>query len=301
MTYTKNDWLKCYYDSDKKLCVDFKCEDVKSFSFKEALIYNAEETLKEYPNDTFDLMFSGGVDSELVLRTYIELGSSFRVNIFRYENNYNEYDVSFAQKICNDLGVRYSIIDFNLENFYKKEALDIYNIVRCSHARALPYCSFIRYVDGIPVYGEGDMIWSRPDKDYSKRTEWKLYLGEYELAWDRYAEFNGKKSIGQWFRFTPEVMLAYMHTEWFKNLVFDKYIGKLGVSSTKYIGYREAYPDLIERIKKSGFENVDDLILPFQEKLKDENGNLKYSQFTSVGLNKFYRYLTGSDYDKILD
>jgi hypothetical protein len=83
-------------------------------------------------------------------------------------------------------------------------------------------------------------------------------------------------------------MTAWNNTTWIKKLINDEYYGKLGTNSTKIIGYREAYPDLIERKKKTGFENCQDLILEFENFLEK-----KYNGFT-------FRRHYDRNYDQLL-
>lgn len=294
MNHTKNNWFNWYYDTDGKFCTNYRNTGVRVMSFRDSLIYNALETMKEYPNETFEIMFSGGIDSELILRIYLELGQKLNVNIFKYENNYNEYDVTFAMTVCRALGVKYRIIDFNLENFYRNDAMSVYQGAMCSHARALPQLQFMNYVDGLPVYASSDMRWFRPNNDYTIKTEWMMQDFEYEIAWDRYVAFQKRNAIMQWFKFTPEIVAGWMQMNWFKLLVNDEYMGKMGVNSTKYIGYREVYPDLMERVKKTGFETADHIVMPFQCLLKDEFSNMEHAQFTIRTFKDFQIELFGS-------
>jgi hypothetical protein len=86
-------------------------------------------------------------------------------------------------------------------------------------------------------------------------------------------------AIAQWFKWTPELVLAYAELDWFKNLVINnKWTGREGVTSTKIIGYREAYPDLLHRDKKTGMEPIDSLINEFERFLEKKNNGLLYRQ-----------------------
>ncbi len=279
-------WYNWYYDGDE-FCTRYNISNVQRLSFKDSLIYNAEATIKEYGNEPFELMYSGGLDSELVLRVYKELGHKINVNIFRYEKDYNIYDVSFAVITCEKLGIQYKIIDFNLEEFYKTRAFEVFDIAKCSHARALPQMAFLHEIDGIPVYAAGEPICARPHSDYSMKADWELREYEFECAWSRYAEAINRPAIMQWFKFTPEVYLGWTNTEWFNSLTNDEFYGKMGVNSTKISGYREAYPDLVERIKKTGFELAEEVTSKFQSKL-DSTGNGSYNRYSKKTLKEFY-------------
>jgi hypothetical protein len=47
----------------------------------------AASTLEHYPNIRPSILFSGGVESELVLRSYLKIGANPKVHIIRYEND----------------------------------------------------------------------------------------------------------------------------------------------------------------------------------------------------------------------
>ena len=73
-------------------------------------------------------------------------------------------------------------------------------------------------------------------------------------------------------------MWAYTNLEWFKVLTNDGIIGKSGVSSTKLQGYKEVFPDMIRRVKATGFEKIRSLITDFEDFLSKKNNGLYYRQ-----------------------
>jgi asparagine synthetase B (glutamine-hydrolysing) len=120
--FYKNNWLTWYYNEvayGPKTTLDSKF-DIKITptitrqvkSYKEELLTNAS-LIRDSFNEPFDLMLSGGVDSEVILRCYLELKIPINVFVFRYENNYNLPDVTHALRICKELNVTPTVIDFN--------------------------------------------------------------------------------------------------------------------------------------------------------------------------------------------
>ena len=83
--------------------------------YKDALLYNAR-LMREMYNEPFDVCLSGGIDSEVVVRTFKELKIKHNTVIFRLENNYNYRDVQSAVELCTQLNVSYKIIDFNIQD-----------------------------------------------------------------------------------------------------------------------------------------------------------------------------------------
>jgi hypothetical protein len=291
MNFTKDNWYSWQYDGEKfgkpdggKLKTFYSKTD-KHLTFKEALIENARATVDAFPNEQLDLMFSGGIDSEIILQAFKEIGHPIRVNIFKYENAYNFYDVQHALRACQLVGIKPNVIDFNLEKFYENDAYDLMCVVKCSHARAMPHLAFMDYVDGIPIFGSGDPRFYRPHDNYSEKATWLVQDAEYDIAWFRYAEMIERQAIMQWLKWTPEVVASMTETKWFKALTNDEYPGKLGPNSTKIEGYREAFP-LEQREKRTGFELTDKLVLPVQ-KAHHEKFGVIYGQMAERTVPEF--------------
>jgi hypothetical protein len=263
----------------------YKCNGVHRVgSFKEEMLTAARSTMDHYTGLKPCIYFSGGLDSELVLRSYIDIGADPIVNIFRFENHINEYDVSYAIVICETLGVKYNIIDFNIAKFFEHDAEHISDIAQIDRPRGLPQLKFLDYTEGFAVLGIGDPRWSRSVKD---NTNWILLDQEHDTGWDKYILHKNIPAIAQWFKWTPELVLSYTELDWFKNLVINnKWTGREGVTSTKIIGYREAYPDLLSRDKKTGMEPIDGLINEFEEFLKKKYNGLPYRQVVPRTLNE---------------
>ena len=288
MIYTsENNWYSWSYGNgpmfgrqtgDYKLKTHFGTYKGIVGSFKEELNKAASSTLEHYPNLRPTILFSGGLDSELVLRSYIEIGANPKVCIIRYENDYNIYDVSYAVTICNLLGVDYSIIDFNLKKFYENDAEHISNIVQIDRPRALPQCKFVDLVDGLPILGSSDLTGVRINDDYTTKGMWFIRCWEHDIGWSKYLRETNRQGIAEWFKWSPGLVLSFTKLEWFRKIIDDKYYGKIGFNSTKITGYREAYPDLIERKKQTGFEKVDPLIDEFELFLQTKYKGLPYRQ-----------------------
>ena len=265
-------------------------------SFKEELILAAKSVLETFPNIRPTIMFSGGADSELVLRTYLSIGANPKVCIVRYENDYNLYDVSYAITVCSMLDVEFDIIDFNLQKFYENDAEQISEIAQIDRPRALVYCKFLEMIEHMPIIGEGDPYWVRLDDDYSRKGNWVYRESETFIGWYKYANYLNKPSVPQFFKWTPELVLSHTKLSWFTKLINDEYYGKLGTNSTKLLGYREIYPDMIKRAKKTGFEKIDFIVNEFELFLQKKYNGLPYRQSVDMTLNELCVKITGKSY-----
>lgn len=289
MIYTsENNWYKWQYGngpafgrqtSDLQFTTSFSCKyDNTTGTFKQELVKAAKSVMDHYSAKP-SILFSGGLDSDIMLRAFLDAGAKPNVYIFRYEKDYNIYDVSYAVTICSMLGVDYKIIDFNLEQFYNKDAEKLSEFAQIDRPRALPYCKFLEIIDGLPILGASDLTIHRTTENYSAKGEWVVRCWEHDIGWSKFIRAINKPAIGEWFKWSPGLVYSYINTKWCKKLVTDSYRGKLGVNSTKIIGYNEAYPDLLLRKKKTGFEYTDHLILEFEKFLEKKNNGLLYRQY----------------------
>lgn len=263
--------------------------------FKEELLNAARSTMDHKTGDLV-VLFSGGVDSEIMLRSFLKIGVIPKVVIARYENDYNIYDVSYAITICSILNVPYTIIDLNLQKFYENDAERMSDLAQIDRPRALPYCKLLEMVDGFPLLGASDLTPYRTNNDYSIKGTWMNRCWEHDIGWSKFLREINKPGIAEWFKWTPGLVISYLKLSWFQKLINDEYYGKLGSSSTKILGYREAYPDLITRTKQTGFEKIDTLAAEVEANLIKRNGSLLYRGFQDRTIKELSSELTGNPY-----
>lgn len=271
--------------------------DVLIGSFKEELQKAAKSTLDHYPGLKPCIFFSGGVDSELILRAYLDIGANPEVYIVRYKNDLNIYDVSYAITICTILKVEYNLIDFNLQQFYENDAEKIAEDAQIDRPRMLPHIKFTECADGLIIVGHSDIRWYRPHDDYTKKATWLAQDFEHDIGCDKYNILHNRPAIYQWWKWTPGLVISYTQLKWFKQLVNDEIIGKLGLNSSKLLGFREAYPDLITREKQTGFEKTDELINEFESFLKQKYKGLPYRQLVNRTLDDLLTEIIGIPHD----
>jgi len=182
--------------------------------------------------------------------------------------------------VCSMLNVEYDLVDFNLTKFYENDAERMSELSQIDRPRALPYCKFIEDAEGFPVLGASDLTLHRTMPEYiqDEKGQWVVLCWEHDIGWSKFARAINKPAVAEWFKWTPGLILSYMNLNWFSRLVNDEYIGKTGVNSTKIIGYREAYSDLIDRKKQTGFEKINPLVDEFESFLQTKYKGLPYRQ-----------------------
>jgi hypothetical protein len=304
MIYTsENNWYTWNYkgqelfgrqSSNLKFNINYNKFGNEIYDLKIELDRAAASTLDHYPGLRPCVFFSGGVDSELILRAYINIGANPNVFIIRYENDLNIYDVSYAITICNLLDVKYNLIDFNLEKFYENDAESISDQAQIDIPKMLPHLKFTDCADGVAIVGHYGSAWTRLDKDYSEKSKWVLRNFEWGIGSNKYNILHNRAAIHQWWHWTPGLILSYTKLKWFNQLINDNFDGKLGFNSTKLLGFQEVYPDLLPRKKYIGFEKIPEVITEFENYLSKKNNGLIYRQEVDTTLEELTEEILGN-------
>jgi hypothetical protein len=254
--FYKNNWLTWYYNEvayGPKTTLDSKF-DIKITptitrqvkSYKEELLTNAS-LIRDSFNEPFDLMLSGGVDSEVILRCYLELKIPINVFVFRYENNYNLPDVTHALRICKELNVTPTVIDFNLQKFFENDAYDIWTTGYYLNSGRLPHMKMIEFMDNIPIMGDGEPMW------IFKNNEWKFELDEVCHSQSIRCKTIGRSVIADWYEYSPEVIISHMKHPMIQELMQTPSTPKQYVE-TKYQLHKQLWNSIEIRTKYVGYE-----------------------------------------------
>jgi hypothetical protein len=282
--FYKDNWMTWYYDGVERgpktspesvWSLDFKKTISRPIkSYKEELLLNAQ-ALRDQFTEPFDLLLSGGVDSEVILRCYHELKIPVNVFIFQYENNINRQECIRALNLCNELNVTPTVIDFNLEKFFENDAYDIWKTGYFASAGRLIYLKFLEYLDNIPVLGDGDL------ECFYENDNWYFQLRELEYAVTVYATAIGKKVIADWYHYSPEVIISHMNTP-IVNKMLNNAVPILNYSEVKYFCYKSIWPQIEIRKKQSGWE-IDSInsIPPYMEKFnRTYTNNMEFKKYS---------------------
>jgi hypothetical protein len=262
---TFNDWLVWSFndapfgsrknkDDIYKFTINPLTIDKPIKSYKEEL-YNNARLMRDYHTGKFDVLLSGGIDSEVIVRIFKDLNISHNTYIFKYENNINYKDVVSAIEIATSLNIPYKIIDFNLEKFFNTEAYDIFQKSGCIRAARLPHLKFFDYLDNIPIMGEGEPYWLRElVGDYSRNSEWLFPMNESNHNCAMYLHSLGRDNLCDWYEFNPNLIKAFNNLPLIQDLLDDKLIGKQSCWTSRIPIHQTIWPDIKNKHKSTGYE-----------------------------------------------
>jgi hypothetical protein len=254
--FYKDNWLTWLYDGieygpklrpDSKFDLKIKPTVTRKVnSYKEELLINAS-LIRDLFREPFDLMLSGGVDSEVILRCYHELKIPVNVFVFRYENNYNLPDVTNALGICNELNITPNVVDFNLQKFFENDAYNIWTTGYYLNSGRLPHMKMLEYMDNIPIMGDGDPVWE------FYNNEWRLGIDEVCHSQSIYCKTIQRPMIADWYEYSPEVILAHVNHPVMQTLMQSRGLHEDFIRA-KYLLHKDLWNEIELRPKYVGFE-----------------------------------------------
>jgi hypothetical protein len=274
-------------------------------SFRQECIRAAELIYENRQGLPIDVMFSGGSDSELVLRSFLELGVDFRVHIMRYDDYLNAHDWSYAYVICQNLNIKPVFHDLNLLDFWKSsEFYDYVEDSKCVTPQLISHMWLMNRLDGLGVMGSGECYTARMDivgnrtkiftqEDYSKHVPWVLYEREKIASWYRFPMARNLNIVPAFCQYTPGIILSFLTDSLSIDLHNNKIVGKMSNKSSKFSIYKKYWPELIDRKKWSGFEKVLDEDRVIRRELRKLFPYHEFEYWSEV--NYLVDYMTGQE------
>lgn len=275
ITYTQNNYLRFGYDSvdfaSKKLGTTIHFESSRCTraigTFKEECVNVARLLSAEAERLGRDvvIMLSGGLDSEVVVKSFLNAQLPFRVMTWRLANGLNAHEVSNAQRFADRHGLQLEFYDFDVDTFLKTEAEILFRESHCAwgimtlHMKVM---SHIQSTGGFSILG------GLPPQITNINGKWYFEQYEYVTAWFWHNQSHGIESGVAFFQYTPEITLAMLESDRFKRLTMSPIAAKIVNDSVlvKYEVYRDHWPDLERRPKYTGAE----LIRPRMRALEKE-------------------------------
>jgi hypothetical protein len=214
----------------------------------------ADAIYQEFGRDLV-VMFSGGTDSEIVLRAFKKIGVTPRAVFVKFKNDYNIADLYMAEKIARDMDIKIEVVEFDVKDFYHSgQAWDFAGEIQCRQMAYLTVYHHIRKLQMPAVMG-GEMLLKR----HVERTGSRWYYCIRENEDGSAIRFSLKYNIplvNEWFSYTPEMMAYYLEHPKIKWLITERYNYKMGSVSSKNSILHQYMPELLEKRKTHGYERL---------------------------------------------
>jgi hypothetical protein len=226
----------------------------KTSNWLEEQYRTADLISKEYGKD-FVVMFSGGTDSEIVLRAFNHIGIKPRVVFIKFKNDYNISDYQIAKRIADDVDMKLEAIEFDVKDFYHSgQAYEFAADIQCRQMAYLTVYHHIRQMK-LPAIMGGEMMLRR--HTFLNGSKWYYCFRENEDASAmRFSLKYGIPLVNEWFSYTPEMMGYYLEHPKIQWLITERYNYKTSSVSSKNDILKELMPDILDKVKTHGYEKL---------------------------------------------
>lgn len=234
-------------DEDYRVTLDFSvCEKTKLEPLEaiKKYIYSITET---YP-PPYTLFVSGGIDSQVLIQSFLKAGIPFNIRTIKFDNGLNQHDLENTEVIAQRYNLNIEYFNVDIIDFLENKLIDYVKKYQCSSPHM---CAHINWVENIK---EGTALFSG-----SPPFKWGIEFTQDNIPFYTYS--LGKNLIPFFLLQDREVCSSFLKKQ---NLVMDPkdpIIFQLPKGMNTYrkkcLLYKLAGFDIIPQpIKYSGFELV---------------------------------------------
>ena len=203
----------------------------------------------------FALFLSGGTDSEIVARNFLDIGIKPICYTIKFKDDYNASDVNEAIDLAKELNLPLHIIDFDVKDFlYSGEASEFGKNIQCTQITYLMVYHSIMKI-GSPAVMGGELVLKR-DISTNPSTWFYNFRENEDASAMRFSLKYNIPLVNEYFSYTPEMMLYYLEDVDIQQLVTNKYNYKLTSVSSKNAILKKLVPEIRVRKKTHGFEKL---------------------------------------------
>jgi hypothetical protein len=242
------------YEKFLVTCGQIDHDHYKKSSWLNEQYRTADLVYNDFGSDII-IMFSGGTDSEIVLRSFKHIGITPRSVFIKFKNDYNINDFKIADQIARELDVKLEVIEFDVKEFYNSgEAYEFSKTIQCRQIAYLTVYHNILKLQAPAVMG-GEMLLRRHVDTIG--SKWYYCFRENEDASAmRFSMTYNIPLVNEWFSYTPEMMGYYLEDPKIHWLMTDKYNFKLASVSTKNEILHRLFPNITNKVKTHGYEKL---------------------------------------------
>jgi hypothetical protein len=206
------------------------------------------------------LFYSGGSDSEVILRTLLDLGVKPDIYTIKFSKNENEHETMYADQMCQAHGLKQTVFVHDMTKFLEGTAQQLAEVFQCSQLAYLTVLEYVRKVD-YPVIMGGEVYLQKHQRSSDTLTspeEWYyIYREDEDGMTYRYSKLTGHTLINEALTYTPGLLLSWLQHPVIKAVANNEVPGKITLLSMKRGVYEsELCTDLLAKTKFHGYEGL---------------------------------------------
>lgn len=235
-------------------------------TLKEECILAALEIHSKYPD--IHIALSGGWESQICLRSFIEAGIKPCIYILKFPRGLNKFDSDVAVEQCKKYNLIPRVISVDFEDVIQNHMFEI--------ATKYQTYSFVQMLHGYYVeqIKENVLLVDKIDlrRDANPSKEWSVVRNEDYNFWpDRFNTLNENKIINNFFSHSSELIYSFLKSSPIQDVVNSATSGKISLNSLKHLIYHQGgFTDLFNDNAKKFIKTVSYEEIPgLQQKKSD--------------------------------
>lgn len=274
--YTKDNFIQFGYNSRP---FQFRKETTDQFfvrygraqrppmDFKSELMHTAKLIQNLAQNKPIVVLFSGGLDSELVLRSFLEADVPVKAATMRFSKDLNLHDIQYAIDFCHSNKITHDVYELDIEHFLKNDLSSYAAPVMCPSPQFPAILWLLDQIEGFPVIASGDTFLKRAEST----NDFTFYEREKYFSYYYHLIRSERPGVPAFLQYTPELLLSFLLDPTLKEYVSHRAKKEklLSISKYKYDIYSSHF-DLKHREVVNGFEKIQDLDRHYRSELKSK-------------------------------
>jgi hypothetical protein len=235
-------------------------------SFREECV-RAAKLIAESTKRPLLLCLSGGINSEIMARSFIEANIPFEVVIlnynYRFTTSINDHETKRAVQFVIENKVTCHTATLDIEDYFKNSLPELCAQYKTNKLSKLIVCEIIKQFPNYHCVMGGDELLLKRHRTNGRPGRNGVYVEEelMNIAAIETAANCGTTISSRFFIYTPELMLAYLQnptvTQWVKyeNALHNAFVSVNAYANKIYVSH-DLWPDMTIRTKYSGFERI---------------------------------------------
>jgi len=218
-------------------------------------VNNTAQAIAASTDTPLYVLMSGGIDSEMVARAFLDNGIPFKALTLKHKQGTNSHDTQWADVFCKEHNIEQEILELDTTHFdqiIEQYINQGYRSTNIYHYMQLYILEYLESIGGFGVGGAGEQIYYTVDGIINLKINPSYTLGR---EWCK----RNNTWHQLWFSLdNPEIYAAYMQIDIIALLLQHPsyFVNHHFASIEKILVLHNKWPSMLRREKFSGFENI---------------------------------------------